>query len=105
MNRIVSFFVVVSTDLKSHTKSLLSFKVQQKIPKDGTKRVPNVDHHQTKFQKGIQKIPKGNDRKEKFPKMELKRSPKVDQIRIEPRFHTVYDCAISAVEKVNRREK
>ncbi|KAK1414871.1 hypothetical protein QVD17_30632 [Tagetes erecta] len=100
MNRIVSFFVVVSTDLKSHTKSLLSFKVQQKIPKDGTKR----DTKQ-KFQKGIQKIPKGNDRKEKFPKMELKRSPKVDQIRIEPRFHTVYDCAINAVEKVNRREK
>ncbi|KAK1406251.1 hypothetical protein QVD17_41542 [Tagetes erecta] len=58
-----------------------------------------------KFQKGIQKIPKGNDRKEKFPKMELKRSPKVDQIRIEPRFHTVYDCAINVVEKVNRREK
>ncbi|KAK1424229.1 hypothetical protein QVD17_19550 [Tagetes erecta] len=45
-----------------------------------------------KFQNGIQKIPKGNDRKEKFPKLELKRSPKVDQIRIEPRFHTVYDC-------------
>ncbi|KAK1424574.1 hypothetical protein QVD17_19907 [Tagetes erecta] len=45
-----------------------------------------------KFQNGIQKIPKGNVRKEKFPKMELKRSPKVDQIRIEPRFHTVYDC-------------
>ncbi|KAK1414838.1 hypothetical protein QVD17_30597 [Tagetes erecta] len=51
MNRIVSFFVVVSTDLKSHMKSLSSFKVQQKIPKDGTKRVPNVDQHQTKIPK------------------------------------------------------
>ncbi|KAK1406143.1 hypothetical protein QVD17_41430 [Tagetes erecta] len=51
-----------------------------------------------KFQKGIQKIPKGNDRKLKFQNG-IKRSPKVDQIRIEPRFHTVYDCAINAVEK------
>ncbi|KAK1415001.1 hypothetical protein QVD17_30770 [Tagetes erecta] len=74
-------------DLKSHTKSLLSFKVQQKIPKVGTKRVPNVDHHQTKFQKGIQK--------------KSQSEPNSNRTR----FHTVYDCAINAVEKTTDREK
>ncbi|KAK1406525.1 hypothetical protein QVD17_41923 [Tagetes erecta] len=80
----------------------VSFELQgaAKDSQRWNKKSPKCGPSPIKFQNGIQKIPKGNNRKKKNSKKEFKRSPKVDQIQIEPKFHTEH---VSIAEQASTR--